>query len=183
MLRLFTVFYMYMNTALNVGVAQTMGANTAKKRAKLAVDYAMLYVAPAVLGYALKNALTPGDSGDDEFDEIARTLAGEQLTFLLGLMVVTREFGEVGKIVTGNYGFDYQGPAGVRLVSDSQKAAQQAMQGEFDDAFRKASINLLGSLTGLPSTQINKSITGAQALNEGKTNNPAALIFGYQEPR
>lgn len=182
-LRLFTVFYSFMNTALNLGVAQTMGANTPKKRAKLAVDYLMLYTVPAVLGYFMKNALTPGDSGDDDLDEIARKLLAEQLGYLMGLMVVVREFGEVAKIVSGNPSFGYQGPAGIRGISDAQKFAQQAQQGEFDDAFRKSAVNLLGDFTGLPAAQINRTITGTQALAEGKTENPAAIAFGFQEPR
>lgn len=182
-LRLFTVFYSFMNTALNLGVAQTMGANTPKKRAKLAVDYLMLYTVPAVLGYSLKAALTPGDSGDDEWDEIARKLLAEQLGYLMGLMVVVREFGEVAKIVSGNPSFGYQGPAGIRGISDAQKFAQQAQQGEFDDAFRKSAVNLLGDFTGLPAAQINRTVTGTKALAEGKTENPAAIAFGFQEPR
>lgn len=182
-LRLFTVFYSFMNTALNLGVAQTMGANTPAKRAKLAVDYLMLYTVPAVLGYALKAALTPGDSGDDDLEEIAKKLAAEQLSYLMGLMVVVREFGEVAKIATGNPSFGYQGPAGIRAISDAQKFGQQVMQGEFDDAFRKSAVNLIGDLTGLPAAQINRTLTGTQALAEGKTENPAAVAFGFQEPR
>ena len=177
------MFYSFMNTALNLGVAQTMGANTPAKRAKLAVDYLMLYTVPAVLGYALKAALTPGDSGDDDLEEIAKKLAAEQLSYLMGLMVVVREFGEVAKIATGNPSFGYQGPAGVRAISDAQKFGQQAMQGEFDDAFSKSAVNLIGALTGLPAAQINRTITGTQALAEGKTENPAAIAFGFQEPR
>lgn len=182
-LRLFTVFYSFMNTALNLGVAQTMGANTPAKRAKLAVDYLMLYTVPAVLGYTLKAALTPGDSGDDDLEEIAKKLAAEQLSYLMGLMVVVREFGEVAKIATGNPSFGYQGPAGIRAISDAQKFGQQAMQGEFDDAFRKSAVNLIGDFTGLPAAQINRTITGTQALAEGKTENPAAVAFGFQEKR
>lgn len=182
-LRLFTVFYSFMNTALNLGVAQTMGANTPAKRAKLAVDYLMLYTVPAVLGYTLKAALTPGDSGDDDLEEIAKKLAAEQLSYLMGLMVVVREFGEVAKIATGNPSFGYQGPAGIRAISDAQKFGQQAMQGEFDDAFRKSAVNLIGDFTGLPAAQINRTITGTQALAEGKTENPAAVAFGFQERR
>lgn len=182
-LRLFTVFYSFMNTALNLGVAQTMGANTPAKRAKLAVDYLMLYSVPAVLGYTLKAALTPGDSGDDDLEEIAKKLAAEQLSYLMGLMVVVREFGEVAKIATGNPSFGYQGPAGVRAISDAQKFGQQAMQGEFDDAFRKSAVNLIGDFTGLPAAQINRTMTGTKALAEGKTENPAAVAFGFQEPR
>lgn len=182
-LRLFTVFYSFMNTALNLGVAQTMTANTPAKRAKLAVDYLMLYTVPAVLGYAMKAALTPGDSGDNDFEEIAKKLAAEQLSYLMGIMVVVREFGEVAKIATGNQSFGYQGPAGVRAISDAQKFGQQAMQGEFDDAFRKSAVNLLGDFTGLPAAQINRTITGTKALADGKTENPAAVAFGFQEKR
>ena len=182
-LRLFTVFYSFMNTALNLGVAQTMGANTPAKRAKLAVDYLMLYTVPAVLGYTLKAALTPGDSGDDDLEEIAKKLAAEQLGYLMGLMVVVREFNEVAKMVTGNPSFGYSGPAGLRGITDVQKFGQQAMQGEFDDAFRKSFVNLIGDFTGLPAAQINRTITGTQALAEGKTENPAAVAFGFQEPR
>lgn len=182
-LRLFTVFYSFMNTALNMGVAQTMGADTPAKRAKLAVDYLMLYTVPAVLGYALKNALTPGDE-DEDWEQLARKLAAEQLSYLMGLMVVVREFSEVAKIVTGAEGpRGYSGPAGVRGIADAYRLGQQAMQGEFDDAFRKSAINLIGDFTGLPAAQINRTITGTQALAEGETENPAALVFGFQEAR
>ncbi|MDD5176258.1 MAG: hypothetical protein PHQ05_07555 [Sterolibacterium sp.] len=183
--RLFTVFYSFMNTALNVGVEKTMSADTPAKRAKLAVDYAMLYVVPAVLGYFIKNAFTPGDSGDDDPEKIAKKLAANQIDYLMGLMVVVREFGEAAKIVSGanDMGRDYTGPAGLRLIADTVSLAKQAHQGEFDDAFRKASVNVVGDLFGLPSAQINRTITGTKALAEGKTENPAAIAFGFQEKR
>jgi hypothetical protein len=182
-LRLFTVFYTFMNTALNLGVAQTMTANTPAKRAKLAVDYLMLYTAPAVLGYAIRAALTPGDSGDDDLEKLAKKLAAEQLSYLMGLMVIVREFDEAARIVTGEPVFGYRGPAGLRAVADTVRVLQQAAQGEFDDAFRKAAVDLVGDFTGLPGAQINRTITGAQALAEGKTDNPAAVVFGFQEKR
>lgn len=183
--RLFTVYYSFMNTALNLGVAQTMSADTAAKKGKLAVDYAMLYVVPAVLGYFLKNALTPGDSGDDDWEKIAKKLLANQIDYLMGLMVVVREFGEAAKTVSGanDMGRDYTGPAGLRLVSDTGTLAKQVHQGEFDTAFRKAAINVVGDLFGLPSAQANRTITGVSALAEGKTENPAAVVFGFQEKR
>lgn len=183
--RLFTVFYSFMNTALNLGVAQTMAADTPAKKARLAVDYAMLYVAPAVLGYFLKNAITPGDSGDDDPEKIAKKLLANQIDYLMGLMVVVREFGEAAKIMAGanDMGRDYTGPAGLRLVADTVGLAKQTHQGEFDDAFRKAAVNVVGDLFGLPSAQINRAITGTKALAEGKTDNPAAVAFGFQERR
>jgi hypothetical protein len=184
--KLFTVFYSFMNTALNLGVGQAMTSQkTTAGRAKLAADMLMLYSVPAVLGALLKDALTPGDSGDsDDWRKLLRKLIGEQLTFLLGLMVVAREFGEVGKTLLGlsDHPRDYAGPAGVRLVADAGNAAKQIQQGEFDDQLLKAVINLAGDIFGLPAAQVNRTITGFNALKEGKTHNPAALAFGYQEP-
>lgn len=179
-LRLFTVFYSYMNTAFNMGVARTM---TAENKARLAVDYLMIFTVPAVLGAVLKDALTPGGDGEDDLEKLARKLAAEQLSYLMGTMVVVREFGEAAKLVTGaeGVGRDYGGPAGLRVISDTFRFTQQAGQGEFDDSFRKASVNLIGGLTGLPAAQINRSITGTNALLEGETENPAAVLFGYQK--
>ncbi|MGL4272093.1 MAG: hypothetical protein ACRCTO_07340, partial [Pseudomonas paracarnis] len=183
--KLFTVFYSFMNTALNIGVEKTMSADTPAKKAKLAVDYAMLYVVPAVLGFFLKAILTPGDSGDDDPEKLAKKLLANQIDYLMGLMVVVREFGEAAKTVTGanDMGRDYTGPAGLRLIADTVSMAKQAHQGEFDDAFRKAAVNMVGDMFGLPSAQINRTITGTKALAEGKTDNPAAVAFGFQEKR
>ena len=184
--KLFTVFYSFMNTALNLGVQKGMNSPpTAAGRAKLGADMLMLYTVPAVLGALLKDALTPGDSGDgDDWRKLLKKLLGEQLSFLLGLMVVAREFGEAGKGLLGlsDHPRDYSGPAGVRLVADTGTAAKQIQQGEFDDQLRKAVINLAGDVFALPSAQINRTITGFNALKEGKTHNPAALAMGYQEP-
>lgn len=178
-LKLFTVFYSFMNTMFNLAVGQTMTANTAAKKAKLAADYLLLFTIPAVLGSLMKEALTPG--GDDEdWDKLAKKLAAEQISYLMGTMVVVREFAQAGKIVAGAEGVrDYQGPAGVRMIGDSLTFGKQLMQGEFDDAFRKSAINLIGDFTGLPAAQVNRTISGVQALSEGRTQNPAAVVFGF----
>jgi hypothetical protein len=178
-LKLFTVYYSYMNTVMNLATVKTM---TAKSKGKLAADYAMLFVVPVVLTTALKQALTPG--GDDEWDmeKLARKLAAEQLSYLMGTMIILREFGQAGQIMFGNdKARDYSGPAGLRVVADAVAFLKQASQLEFDDSFRKAAINLLGDVTGLPSAQINRTITGTTALVEGKTDNPAAIVLGKEK--
>lgn len=179
--KLFTVFYSFMNTVLNLAYLSKERGSAGKK----AADVLLLAVMPVVLGTLLKNALTPGDSGDDDWKKLTKKLAGEQLAYLMGLMVVSREFAEAGKTLLGlsEHPRDYQGPAGVRMIADTAAFAKQANQLEFDDAFRKAAVNILGDLAGLPSAQINRTITGVQALKEGKTKNPAAVVFGYQEPK
>jgi hypothetical protein len=68
-------------------------------------------------------------------------------------------------------------------VADAVKFMKQASQAEFDTAFRKAAINLLGDIAGLPAAQVNRTIDGFEALTEGKTENPFALVMGYQTKR
>lgn len=171
--KLFTVFYAYMNTALNQGFVE---AKTQKSKAKLAADLMMIYVIPTALTAMMKSALIPGD--DDE--DLAKKLAKEQISFLLGLFVGGRELAQLANIVTGDRFYGYAGPSGLRPIDDTYKFAQQAAQGEIDHAFVRASINLLGDVFGIPSAQINKAIKGAQALQEDETDNPAALLLGHQ---
>lgn len=179
--KLFTVFYSYMNTQFNLAV--TMGM-TETSKGKLTAKYAMLLLAPVILSYALKKALVPG-ADDDEWDweKISRELAAEQIQYLLGMMVYLRELGFAGKVLTGAEGpaRSYEGPAGLRMLVDASRFMTQASQMEFDTAFRKSAINLLGDFTGLPSAQINKTITGLEALIEGETESPAAVVFGVQQ--
>ena len=171
--KLFTVFYAYMNTALNQGFVEV---KTQKSKAKLAADLMMIYVVPTALTALMKSALIPGDDDDD----LVKKLAKEQISFLLGLFVYGRELAQLANIVTGDRFYGYAGPSGLRPIDDGFKFVQQAVQGEFDSAFVRASVNLLGDAFGLPSAQINRTIKGAQALQDDETDNPAALLFGYQ---
>ena len=171
--KLFTVFYAYMNTALNQGFVEV---KTQKSKAKLAADLMMIYVVPTALTALMKSALIPGDDDDD----LAKKLAKEQISFLLGLFVYGRELTQLANIVTGDRFYGYAGPSGLRPIDDAFKFVQQAAQGEIDHAFVRASINLLGDIFGLPSAQINRTIKGAEALQNDETDNPAALLMGHQ---
>jgi len=181
-LKLFTVFHDYMNTMFNVATVKTM---TEKNKAKLMHDYLMIFVVPVVLNYAMKNALIPS-GGDDTPEKIAKELIAEQISYLMGSMIVVREFADAAKMVAGadaHGGRDYGGPAGLRLITNTYRLTKQTLQGTFDDAFRKALIDTIGTTFGLPAAQVNRSITGYKALKEGQTKNPAALLFGYEKPK
>jgi hypothetical protein len=182
-MKLFTTFYSFFNTALNMGVQRAM---TVESKARLAADMVLLYVVPAVLGAALKDALTPGESDNwEDPEKLARKLAGEQLNYLFGLMFGLRDVGGfISNQVKGEHvGIDYGGPAGLRMFQDLAKLGKQAGQDEWDLAATKALVGFASDLLRLPAAQINRSITGTDALIEGKTDNPAAVLFGYQEPR
>ena len=179
MMKLFTVFYSYMNTVYNMTAVQTY---TARGRGKLAADYVMLLVVPVVLGQAIKNLVQP-DADDEEFDPeaLARKLAAEELSFLMGTMVIAREFGGAAQILTGADGvrMGYGGPAGLRAAGEIYGLATQAEQLEFDRAFRRSAINTLGALTGLPSAQVNRTIDGIEAVIEGEVTGVGAVAAPF----
>lgn len=171
--KLFTVFYSYMNTALNMGAASIA---TQRSKGRLAAELMLIWVIPTALNAMMKSLLTPGDDDDD----LAKKLAKEQISFMLRMFVGGRELAQLGDIATGGKFYGYNGPVGLRPIADTYKLAQQAQQGEFDKGLATATINILGSVFGLPSAQISRTIKGAEALNKDKTDNPAALLFGYE---
>jgi hypothetical protein len=174
--KLFTVFYSYMNTVYNMAAVQTM---TARSKGKLAADYAMLFVVPVVFGYALKSLLQP-NTDDEEFDPeaLARKLAAEELSYMMGTMVIAREFGGAAQLLTGAEGvrMGYGGPAGLAAIGDVYTLSAQAGQLEFDRAFRRAAVNTLGAFTGLPAAQINRTIDGIEAVVEGEVEGVGAVV-------
>jgi len=174
--KLFTVFYSYMNTVYNMAAVQTM---TARSKGKLAADYAMLFVVPVVFGYALKSLLQP-NTDDEEFDPeaLARKLAAAELSYMMGTMVIAREFGGAAQLLTGAEGvrMGYGGPAGLAAIGDVYTLSAQAGQLEFDRAFRRAAVNTLGAFTGLPAAQINRTIDGIEAVVEGEVEGVGAVV-------
>ncbi|MCM1512870.1 MAG: hypothetical protein NC112_07155, partial [Oxalobacter formigenes] len=178
-LKLFSVFYNFMGTALNMGVTSAM---TAQSRGKMAADFLLIYTLPAILTTLLKEAFVGG--GDDwDMEALGKKLAADQLSYLLGMMIITRELQTVSNILFEGKGMGYSGPTGTRVINDMLQFAQQARQGEFDEAFRRTLFNLIGDTTGLPAAQINRSITGFNAVADGETVNPLAPVFGYRKQK
>lgn len=174
--KLFTAFYSYMGSTLNTMYASAK----VDSKGKAAANILLMVMVPAVLQSLLKQAMTPGD---DDWDKWLMSLPAEVASFMAGLVVFVRELGPLAKSVSGEGGMGYGGPAGLRMIGDILRLGQQAGQGAFDTGFRKAFISVLGDLTGLPSVQINRTVDGAEAMADGKTDNPAALAFGFQEKR
>ena len=133
---------------------------------------------------AVRESLTPDDDEPD-FGRLGQRLAENQLSFLLGSFVGLRELNNLAGIATGAHhsAMRYGGPTGLRPIADVTAFAIQARQGEFDDAFRRSFINLMGDFTGLPSAQINRTWTGIEALADDETDNPAAVVFGVRKNR
>jgi GNAT superfamily N-acetyltransferase len=174
MLRLWTNFYSFFNVTYNLAAESTRRTNFRKPGdiGRLMVDYLLLYSVPALLGYALREAIKP-DSDEDDDENLALELAREQAAYIMGTMVITRE---LSGVVGGGYG--YEGPAGARAFSSASRLVQQVEQGEPDAAFWRSLNDTAGAVFHYPAGQTKRTIEGFAALVEGKTSNPFALIAG-----
>lgn len=184
--KLFTNFYSFFNTTFNL-TAESWARTDFRKPGDvmaLALDYLLLYSLPAAMGYFLDMAFAGEDDDDDR--SLLEGLASEHISYMTGTMVGLRELDapiqNLAEAATGaelnEYDFGYTGPAGLRFFADGTRAAQQAAQGEFDDALRKSMVNTGGILFHLPSGQINKTWSGAEAIANDDTDNPLALVSG-----
>jgi len=172
---LFTNFYSFFNTTYNL-TAEAVGRTDFKKPgdiAMLGADLLLLYTIPALLGTIVHSAFA-GDWDDKDF---YKKLAYDQLSYLLGTMVVVREAGSAVSGLLGMYS-DYSGPAAVRFFGDLARFSKQAGQGDADEAFWKSLNSLGGLIFHYPAGQINSTLQGINAMLEGRTSNPGALVVG-----
>lgn len=170
--KLFTVYYGFMNTVLNLEVNALTSKRSLGYKAGTVL---MLSVAMPIIDAALSDLIKPGDSDDWDEEHWQASVGKAVANSLTGHFFALRELQFGGR--------SYSGPVGTRSIADAYKLIEQTRQGELDDGFRRALINIAGSWYGLPSAQINRSWDGFEALDDDKTDNPLALIFGYQEKK
>ena len=180
--KLFTVFYTFFNSALNIAVVSGKVEPRMKAAAKI---FTILMVQPVLETFLREGASSlfaggdDGESADDWVKKVLKESAKNAAGFNLGLLVGVREL----SYVLDDYG--YRGPAGLRKITDTGRALQSwtrlADTGELDEATLKATVSAFGVWTGLPVTPINRAISGANALRRGDTDNPLALFLGYRK--
>jgi len=176
-MKLFTNFYSYFSTLMNLTTEQTRARLGKKQYAALAGDYVLLLVLPAVLGAVLRNVL----KGEDDEDKYLEDILSELVGYPFGMFVGLREMAGAAQALAGVGGpFQYGGPAGLRLIGEIERLAKQIDQGEPDMALFKAANNTAGILFHYPAGQVNRLVEGAAALIEGKTANPLAPLAGVR---
>ena len=167
-MKLFTIYYGFMNTIMNLNY-NTL-TSTRQGKIEKAVNLTVLLAIAPILEAALSDLLKPGDSDRWDKENAAKTMAAAMMNNLLGQFIILREFNLSG--------YDYSGPVGLRAIADAYKLRDEIQQGEWDSGLRRAAIGIGGSVFGLPAAQINRSLDGLQALDDGDTDNPAAVLLG-----
>lgn len=172
LLKIWTSFYSYFNVTYNLSVESVKRTDfrNPAQIGRLAVDFLLLYTLPATLVALMREALTGGEEDDDELLE---KLIRENLSYMTGMMVGLRE---IGSVVQGYQG--YNGPAGTRFFSSLAKLVKQSEQGELDAAFWRSLNETAGIVLHYPAGQVRRTVEGYAAMQEGRTNNPMALLVG-----
>lgn len=170
--RIFTVFYTFFNSILNT----VMVSKHTKSKMGFATDALLLLCFQPVIETFLREGIKAGVAGadpDDWWEHCVEKAPWSVVDFNLGLFVFLREFSGITD--------SYTGPSGMKKFQDVRRFAQQVEQGDFDMAFWKSLTNMTGAIFGLPAAPITRAMTGIDALERGKTDNPLAVIFGYSE--
>ena len=139
----------------------------------LAADAVMLNTVPVLFSLALMEMLK-GDCGDD-LECLAKKLKAQQLSFLFGQMILLREVGVAVSAATGGSSYGYGGPAGLSFFADLVKTGQQVQQGEVDAALLKSANKAAGAILHYPAAQINRTVEGIIAVEEGRVEGVSIL--------
>lgn len=179
--KLFTVFYTFFNTALNIA----MVTGHTQKGMKRALNLLTLLAFQPIIETFVREGLKAAVSGDDDDDWLKKTsikAGGSVVNFNLGLLVGLREVAELGQALSeGEAPRSYSGTGGTRKIADLVRLGQAASKDNWDENTLKAAITVLGewSPIPIPVVPINRAISGKKAMEEGKTENPLAVFLGY----
>lgn len=175
--KLFTVFYTFFNTALNLAAVSFKTEKGFKRAGTLLMVLVMQPVIEGFLRSAIGSAL--GEDDDDWLEKAVKASGSNVVSFNLGLLVGVRELA----YLTTDYG--YRGPSGLRKITDFGRAYNATVHaienGEVSEADVKAWVSFGGTMAPYPVTPINRAISGANALYNDETDNPLALLTGHSK--
>ena len=174
---LFTIFYSYFNSTLNLA-ADSWRENVLKKKNTIGSlvfirDLLMLTAVPQLATELIFSLLRGDDWEDREPEDWAKLGVSAATGSMLSMFVGLRE-------VTGLLnGYSYSGPVVLRVFNDIDRC-WDALTSEDPDAEKIAqrSISLLSNVIKIPATQINRTWKGIEAYMEGESEMPTSVLFG-----
>lgn len=174
--RLYLTFYSYGATTYNATYLAA-GRTDFKSPAQVATflgHLSLIYVMPAMATVALRGLVRGGGDDDDDWTGYLEDVGRESVSSALNTMMWVRELSQIASEGTRGYA----GPAGARAVQLIYQLGGQAKQGQLDEALLRAALATGGILFRFPAAQAQRTIDGWVALEEGRTENPLALLFG-----
>jgi hypothetical protein len=178
--KLFMTYAAYSLTVLNAS-ARAAGRTDFRSPASTLTfmgHVSLLYIMPALLTEILRCGV--GRATCDDPLTFIEKVGGEILGTALNGVIYVREAASSVKVALnldpGVRG--YEGPAASRPFQILAQLAQQVRQHEVDGALEKAAFAAAGVIWRFPAAQVQRSVDGWIALQEDRTDNPLAVVFG-----
>ena len=167
-----TMFGSYWNSTFNLSRRAYLRTNFRDPLsiARLGVSFLTLYAIPTALTAAAMAFMRPDRKRDGK--PLAGRLTAETLAMMSATIPGLRELG------AGLKGDQYSGPAGMRGFDTLNRLILQVRQGEADKGLSRSAVDVLGLFTGLPSTQIQRTLDGALYDADHQTADPRPVLFG-----
>jgi hypothetical protein len=178
--KLFMTFASYGVTVLN-STARAYEATNFKRPSeimKFLGHLGLLYTLPALFTEALRCGL--GRAHCDEVPQfLERVGASSVSTALNGMLYVREGVGIANELMGQESGpRGYAGPAGTRVFQTLTKLGHEIEQGQIDEGLEDALLETSGLFLKYPAMQVQRTIDGFVALEEGRTMNPGVLLVG-----
>jgi hypothetical protein len=171
LLKVWTNFYSYFSVTYNLA-AESVGETRLvgpERLPLLAADFLLLFVVPA----AMQSLMFSVGRGDDkDWPEIAKEMGINALMAFPQSMVGIRD---IAAAISGDE--RSQAPAGI-VGRQFYKFGVQVQQGELDEAFWKSLNQVGGVIFHYPAAQVQRTALGINALANGDTHNPMAVLLG-----
>jgi hypothetical protein len=177
--KLFMVFASYSTMIIN-STARAAGQTNFRSPASIltfAGHLAMLYAIPGIFTELLRCGV--GRSHCDQVPQFIERVGAQSVsTALNGILYVRELVADVNLLLGQEVGpRGYAGPAGTRIFEVISQLALQVHQGHIDKGLERAAFAASGLLFRYPAAQVQRTVDGWIALHEGKTHNPAALLW------
>lgn len=180
LLKLWMTFASYSVMILNATARAAIQTDFRSPAALLrfASRMSMLYVVPNLLTEIMRCGV--GRANCDDSATFIQRVGGQALNTAMNGVLGVRELTAAANVVvgadTGSHG--YEGTASTRLFQTVTNAAIQWHQGKWDEGAERAFFAASGLIFNYPASQVQRSIDGFVALEEGRSSNPFALLVG-----
>jgi hypothetical protein len=167
-----TMFGSWFNATFNMSRRAVLRTNIHDPASvgRLGISFLLLYAIPTAASIAAMSLLRPNHRRDDE--PVLGRIVWDTLAMMAATVPGLRELG------AGIKGVDYGGPAGMRGFETLNRMILQARQMELDPAAGRAAVDMLGLATGLPSTQLQRTLDGILHAIDHPADAPRAVLFG-----
>lgn len=169
--KLWTNFYSYFSATyqLNVEAYRKTKFKDPVKAMEFIGALFVINILPVIIEMGIRQSLRP-ECDMDDLECWGKKYASEQVSFLFAQMIGLREFGSAVDWWS-EHRYGYKGPAGIRFAGDVHNLGTQLSQMEMDMAAFKAANNVIGAVAHLPAGQINRTLEGGVAVENGEVRN------------